>query len=377
MAFVASGAACARQLRAEERNAEAAGRKYVVRKGSASRVVMKNEAVPTTTTTASAGVGLRAGREFAEHVPIEPASLIQERAAIDMLCDLKHVMLDLGHDVQLRTSYIELQPADSATTKAAAATTLVLLPGFDSSVLEYRRLAPLLAQQGFRVLVMDLVGLGFTARPPVGTGIDYGPVGKRAHVEAFLNALVPAHEQVVLCGASLGGATAIDIAVAFPHRVSQLVLIDAQGFIDGNGAGMLFPPLDRLGVALLKSVPLRNMANKMAYSDKARFATEDALRIGRVHCFCDGWDAATIAFLKSGGYRLSHRVREISAPTLLIWGADDEILSVEYVDRFQQELAQPLGDKFEAHVLQNCGHVAHLEAPAHTAKLIQQFLLHD
>lgn len=36
-------------------------------------------------------------------------------------------------------------------------------------------------------------------------------------------------------GASLGGTIAIDFALAHPEAVEKLVLLDAQGFVDGIG----------------------------------------------------------------------------------------------------------------------------------------------
>lgn len=39
---------------------------------------------------------------------------------------------------------------------------------------------------------------------------------------------------------------------------------------------------------VLRSVPLRNMANQMAYYDKETLATDDAMRIGRLHTFLPG-----------------------------------------------------------------------------------------
>lgn len=42
------------------------------------------------------------------------------------------------------------------------------------------------------------------------------------------------------------------------------------------------------GVQVLKSVPLRSLANQMAYHDKERLATEDAMRIGRLHTHLPG-----------------------------------------------------------------------------------------
>jgi hypothetical protein len=74
-----------------------------------------------------------------------------------------------------------------------------------------------------------------------------------------------------------------------------LILIDAQGFVDGVGPMALLPkPLAKIGVGVLRSIPLRNMANQMSYYDKETFATEDAQVIGRLHCLRDGWSDAMV-----------------------------------------------------------------------------------
>jgi hypothetical protein len=66
------------------------------------------------------------------------------------------------------------------------------------------------------------------------------------------------------------------------------VLIDAQGFIDGNGMSTLPRPLAAAGVWVLRTKQLRMAANRLAYHDQA-FATEDAMRVGRLHTHLDGW----------------------------------------------------------------------------------------
>ena len=59
---------------------------------------------------------------------------------------------------------------------------LLLLHGFDSCFLEFRRLVPLLAQE-HQLVIPDLFGFGFTPRP---ASAAYNPQGVLAHLEAVL-----------------------------------------------------------------------------------------------------------------------------------------------------------------------------------------------
>ena len=46
---------------------------------------------------------------------------------------------------------------------------------------------------------------------------------------------------MVVLGTSLGGAIAMDFALEYPHAVKKLILVDAQGFIDGLGPWRVAP----------------------------------------------------------------------------------------------------------------------------------------
>ena len=77
-------------------------------------------------------------------------------------------------------------------------------------------------------------------------------------------------------------------------------------------------------IRVLKSWPLRMYANVLAYSDK-KFATWDAMVIGRLHCSQSSWENASVKFLKSGGFIMSALVGRIMQRTLVLWGADDKV----------------------------------------------------
>lgn len=100
---------------------------------------------------------------------------------------------------------------------------IVMIHGFDSSCLEYRRLAPKLAKY-HDVYVPDILGWGFS---DISNVKDFSPKAKLEHLKAYLQQVVK--QKCVLVGASLGGGIAINLAAEVcPELVEDVVLIDAQ-----------------------------------------------------------------------------------------------------------------------------------------------------
>lgn len=257
-------------------------------------------------------------------------------------------------------------PSEEARRKAIAEgrTPLLLLHGFDSSSLEFRRLMPLLEDAGMEVYLLDLLGWGFGGIDGVK---DFSPAAKREHILAFWDQVLQ-RRPVALGGGSLGGGIAMDFCVAHPEAVEKMILMNPQGFIDGAPE---VGPLGGIGIKVLGSWPLRWMANQMGYFDKESYATDDAVRIGRLHVDVEGWEEASLNYLNSGGYTLSPLVSQVHAPTLMLWGEKDEILNVdEQVPRFMEELRCPVKMEW----IRDSGHVPHLEKPAETAQAIVDFL---
>jgi pimeloyl-ACP methyl ester carboxylesterase len=250
---------------------------------------------------------------------------------------------------------------------------IMLIHGFDSSCLEFRRLGPKLAAEGVDVYAVDVLGFGFTGLEGVA---DFSANAKVTALEAFWKAV---HERendpdytkgFAVAGASLGGAAAIELA-ASADAVKGMVLIDAQGFVDGVGPMASLPkPIAKLGVQLLQSVALRNSANQMSYFDKPAFATEDALKVGRLHTLRPGWNEAMCNYMASGGFSPSKKVAQCDMPSLVLWGRQDGILDgKEFGNKFVQELPNA-----ELKWIEECGHVPHLEQPDLTARYISDFL---
>lgn len=292
-------------------------------------------------------------------------SEVREELAVEMLQALQQRELIVPSYIStspISGTFVQYPSHSSKTLFSASKTPVVLLHGFDSSCLEFRRLAPLL-NDARNVYVPDILGWGFNDHSNVSS---FSPDAKLDYLRCFLEQVVK--RECILVGASLGGAIAILLAAKYPTLVKKVVLIDAQGFIDGTGKPSDLPDFfAKLGVDVLKSIPLRMYANLISYTDK-KLASWDAMRIGRLHCFTDTWERASISFVKSGGFVVSDKVSKVQQKTLVIWGNDDKILDISNAMKFKQIL--PTSD---VKVLNSCGHVPHLEKPLETAELIKAF----
>lgn len=241
---------------------------------------------------------------------------------------------------------------------------ILLLHSFDSSCLEMRRVMPLLEARGLEAYSVDILGWGFI---DTANATNVGVEAKREHLRAIIEQLLDGRP-ALLVGSSLGAATIIDFASAHRDLIAGAVLLDPQGFIDGAPPVPAFAA--RAGLKLLRSWPLRSFGQYVAYEDIPTLATDDAVRIGRVHCARPAWEDDGVEWLLGGGYSVSSLVPDLDAvPTLILWGRQDRVLPpAEYVPKFVRALPRA-----QFRWVEECGHVPHLEQPEVTADAIARF----
>src|SRR6185369_3876400 len=99
---------------------------------------------------------------------------------------------------------------------------LVLIHGFASSTLVWSKVFLKLAEAGYRVIALDMLGYGYSAKPRNG---EYTIAGQAKLLMRLLDALgIP---RAVIIGSSYGGAVAATCALDYPERVEKLVLVGA------------------------------------------------------------------------------------------------------------------------------------------------------
>lgn len=252
---------------------------------------------------------------------------------------------------------------------------IVLLHGSNASLHTWEPWAQRL-RATMRVVTVDLPGHGLT-----GTTVenDYSIDGMVAFVDAFTRTL-GLDRPFVLAGNSMGGHIAWRFALAHPDRVSRLVLVDAGGVPPPD----MNPPMPlafRLAGNPITAVLVRRIAPrslfestlKKAFYDQALVTPEMVDRYWELNRR-EGTPAATIARFRLPRYDPAAiaRLKEIKAPTLVLWGRQDGLISAPVARKFGELVPQA-----KIIVYDHCGHLPMEELPDRSAADVRAFVESD
>jgi 2-hydroxy-6-oxonona-2,4-dienedioate hydrolase len=213
-----------------------------------------------------------------------------------------------------------------------------------------------------RVIAVDLPGFGLSDKPKMNYTIRF----YRDFVVQFLKQLLRL-EQVSIVGSSLGGHIAAEVVINHPSLVKKLVLISPAGALPRSFKGS--PALWRyVRVVNAKSVQQVKQAlfavdNKPVADSYAQVMYEKFLMPGAKEAFLSALAGSARA------PRLNSRLNRIKAPMLLLWGKEDYMIPVKFVEPFVRM------KNCRIILIENCGHRPHFEQPALFNKIVSDFLL--
>mmetsp|Transcript_148782 Transcript_148782/g.270793 ORF Transcript_148782/g.270793 Transcript_148782/m.270793 type:complete len:512 (-) Transcript_148782:120-1655(-) len=286
----------------------------------------------------------------------EEARELVEAEAVENVKAMQLETIDVAGVGPIDTCFISLKPEPS---KAVDAPPLMLIHGFDSSVLEFRYVAPKLVEAGLRVEAMEWWTGGFTDRKPILEKVEAGADPWdliRAHQYAFWKKQL-AGEKAIVLGASLGGAVAMDFAVTHPECVDSLILMDAGGESYAQPNPIL---------TSLAADPVTNLFQWRA--------SNGLLPYPHVWSKEDSWRGALRAYLKSGGYERRvnpELIRKVPVPTKVLWGEEDDVLPVEDAYQYEKDLPNCVG----VQLIPDAQHAPALENPAFVSNQFIEFAM--
>ena len=178
-------------------------------------------------------------------------------------------------------------------------------------------------------------------------------------------------DAVDVMGCSFGGWIGAELALRQPARVRRLVLVDPLGLHVRGEPGALFfgaaAPRGVGGFGEVRSVLFADPDSPIALSALPDDPDHDHMLrwfTGLTGAAQVGWTAPQLCNPKLGA-----RLGRIAAPTLLLWGEQDQIAPLAHGERWRDGLSDARLEK-----VAGAGHCAHLEQPADVARLALEFL---
>jgi pimeloyl-ACP methyl ester carboxylesterase len=173
-------------------------------------------------------------------------------------------------------------------------------------------------------------------------------------------------ERFNLAGASFGGWIAAEFALRYPERIRRLVLASAAGlWLNESPPADLFAKLqDTAALRRLLLANPRSFVGDLLFPDQPDEARLEAALRGMQAVARLGWSPPM------HNPKLRARLRRVTAPTLVLWGAEDRFLPPAYAAAFSSAIPQA-----EVRLIKNCGHLPMFEQESEFVAAVTKFLL--
>jgi pimeloyl-ACP methyl ester carboxylesterase len=242
-----------------------------------------------------------------------------------------------------------------------AGRTVVLLHGFSSSVFTWRDVRAALVDAGFRVVAIDLLGCGASAR-----STNAAAYTTQAQARLILGALDEIGiTRADFIGHSFGGRLAMQIGIIAPQRVRSLALIAPEAFATARPTIARFVSLPVIGYALtfVATSPLFVRSGLSYVSHSKDWIYKESVRGYAAPLHGRGTIQAQIAQSRApkdeAELPVPGNAACISAPTLLLWGERDPIFPPSHGEKLAAAIPNAA-----LTVVTAAGHVLHEEKPA-------------
>jgi pimeloyl-ACP methyl ester carboxylesterase len=245
---------------------------------------------------------------------------------------------------------------------------LVLIHGSNASLFTWEPWAKRLSDT-FRVITVDLPGHGLTGAVP---NRDYSQEAMLKFMEAITNAL--RLDTFAIGGNSMGGRVALLFTLEHPSRTTHLVLVDSGGVptkqVDPESFAFRLIRMPVINRVLLYITPRSLVADGLNGAVSHKDIISDEM-VDRYWDFVrmKGTREATIARVNIRDKRIKDRISSIKVPTLILWGEEDRIISVEAAYEFHAAIS---GSKLI--IYPKTGHIPQEELADRSAADVRTFL---
>ena len=248
--------------------------------------------------------------------------------------------------------------------------TIILIHGYTASLYVWKTVAPMLADAGFHIVALDLLGFGYSEKP---SWFDYAISSQARVVARFMNRLGIGRATIV--GSSYGGAVAATLALDYPERVEKLVLVDTVCNDNLKNHPILkLAAVPGVGEAITpflidsRAFQRYRMRGTLAPANHELITDERVEGILRPLTAADAHHSLLATSRAWSAERIQQDAHLINQPTLIIWGADDKVIPPDDGHALHDSI---LHSRFV--ILKDCGHIPQEEKSDLFVELVTEF----
>ncbi len=239
--------------------------------------------------------------------------------------------------------------------------TLVLVHGLGASAERWNNTIPYFAKD-YHLIIPDLIGFGYSDKPLVDYTTDFFSDFLGKFLESTGN------ENSPIIGSSLGGQVAVDYA-STNGNMEKLILVSPSGIMKKST-----PALDAYIMAALYPNEV-NAKNAFEMMEGSGIDTDARIIEGFIERM--KLPNAKMAFMSTilglkNAEIITNKLKTISVPTLIIWGAEDPVIPIQYADGFVSSIKD-----CRFYRMDGCGHTPYVQNPKEFAEISLDFLNHD
>jgi len=268
--------------------------------------------------------------------------------------------------------FITIQAIDTYFEAHGSGSPLILVPAGGDSTDTWRYNIPALSKF-YQVYMLDLPGTGLSGKPST---FPYTHKAYAEFVKAFADKM--GITKTAIGGQSLGGAVALEFSLDYPNETSALILIDSGGYHKEGSSNILDYDENSIVNSVMMSFSSYPLVVKsffpVIYYNPKPFMNDAKL----VYEACDlnrtPNSRAALYWMQKAlhwDYALPdvNRIKQVSVPTLIIWGKYDTVASLAIANRFHQDIKDS-----QLVIIDKAGHMVHQEQPDEVNAAIVSFL---
>jgi pimeloyl-ACP methyl ester carboxylesterase len=236
---------------------------------------------------------------------------------------------------------------------------LVLVHGLGASAERWEHVIPELSKK-YTVIAPDLPGFGYSDKP----SLDYTPQFFAEFLSDFLETI--GINRCSMIGSSLGGQIVAEYAMTYHEKIENFILVSPAGVMKHPT-----PALEAYVAAALYPNP-----DTASYAFQMMSGNDKEVPVNVIDDFIERMlmPNAKMAFMSSllglkNADMINHRLVNISASALVIWGENDPVIPKKYANDFVTSLKD-----CQYIEMPNCGHTPYVEDPKRFADSVLDFL---